>query len=301
MCTYNGEKFILDQLDSIKIQSYTGWKLYISDDGSTDKTLEIINSWVSENAYHDRVRICAGPKLGFANNFLFLAAKEEIEADIFFWADQDDIWLFDKIDRTLKFFGEKDPKTAVLYCGRTILVDVGNVQFGLSPLQNKYPPSFGNALVQSLGGGNTMAFNASARQLIALAFGSEVPSHDWWAYLAIIGHGGSVVYDPEPSLRYRQHGQNMIGSNLSLKAKFQRFIILANGFYRARMDKNINELLFHKNLLSKDNYLILKQFLKSRKSINIFSKIFVLRKLQIYRQHTVLTLALNIAFLFNKL
>jgi glycosyltransferase involved in cell wall biosynthesis len=301
MCTYNGERFISEQLDSIQRQTHHDWALYISDDGSTDKTLEIIRSWAIANSFQDRVRVFDGPRQGFANNFLSLTANQEIEADIFFWADQDDIWLRDKIDRTLGFFIDKNPETPILYCGRTILVDVDNVQYGLSPLQNKYPPSFGNALVQSLAGGNTMAFNSKARELITLACGSDIPSHDWWAYLAVSGHGGTVIYDPEPGLRYRQHGQNMIGSNLSIKAKFQRLVILANGFYKARMNKNIKTLLLHKDILNENNSIILDKFLSLRESNNIIKKLFALNKLKIRRQHAYITIALTIAFLFKRL
>jgi glycosyltransferase involved in cell wall biosynthesis len=301
MSTYNGERFILDQLDSILNQTYVDWTLHISDDRSTDKTLEIVNSWIEKNSFQGKVKIYCGPKLGFANNFLSLTVNQEIEADLFFWADQDDIWLADKIERTIGFFQDKDPASPILYCGRTILVDADNVQYGLSPLQNKFPPSFGNALVQSLAGGNTMAFNAKARELIGLAFKSDIPSHDWWAYLIVIGNGGTVFYDPKPTIRYRQHGHNMIGSNLTLKAKFQRFIILANGFYKARMDKNIKVLLANKRFLSDSNSMILNKFLELRKSKNIFKKILALNNLKIRRQHTSLTIALTVAFLLKRL
>lgn len=301
MSTYNGERFILEQLDSIKRQTLTDWRLYVSDDGSGDGTLGIIESWVAKNSYRDRVRIYAGPKLGFANNFMSLTANREIEADVFFWADQDDIWLSDKLERTMGFFADKDPKTPALYCGRTILVDSDNVEYGLSPLQNKYPPSFGNALVQSLGGGNTMAFNPKARELIALALGYVIPSHDWWAYMIVSGQGGTVMYDPEPTLRYRQHGKNMIGSNLSMMAKLRRFIFLMKGAYKVWIDNNLKILIPNKGLLTNKNQIILDEFIKGRESNNFLKKLFLLNKLNIRRQHKYITIALNIAFLIKKL
>jgi glycosyltransferase involved in cell wall biosynthesis len=299
MCSYNGEKYILEQLDSFKEQTCPDWNLYVSDDGSTDKTLEIIESWVIKNSFQDRVKIFKGPKLGFAENFLSLTANPEIEADVLVWSDQDDIWLKDKLERAIGYF--KDQQKPILYCSRTILVDSDNVQFGLSPLQNKYPPSFGNALVQSLGGANTMAFNDQARKLIVLAKGSEIPSHDWWAYLIVSGQDGTVIYDPEPGLRYRQHEQNLSGTNLPLRAKLQRFLVLINGAFKARIDKNLTALLLAKDHLTKDNYEILAEFSRSRESNNIFKKIFSLKKLKIRRQHSYLTFILTIAFLVKKL
>lgn len=301
MTSYNGEKYISEQLESIQKQTHADWKLYVSDDGSTDKTLDIIESWVIKNSFQDRVKIYVGPKQGFASNFLTLTANREIEADLFFWCDQDDVWHFDKIERTIGFFTDGERNQPVLYCSRTVLVDSENVEYGLSPLQNKYPPSFGNALVQSPGGGNTMAFNAKARELISLALGHEIASHDWWAYLVVSGQEGKVIYDPRPSLRYRQHGQNLSGSNLGFRAKFKRFTILINGVYRDIMDKNLNTLLLNKNILTESNSYILDEFLKARNSNNIFKKMFTLHKLNIRRQQTYLTFILTIAFMIKRL
>jgi hypothetical protein len=148
-----------------------------------------------------------------------------------------------------------------------------NIQIGLSPLQNKYPPSFANVLLQSLASGNTLAFNSKARDLISLGYKHEISSHDWWAYLIVSDNGGSVIYDQVPLLRYRQHEANVVGSNKYIKAKLMRFILLIKGIYKIKIDQNINILLHNNFLLLTSNSLILKEFIVARKSINII-KIF---------------------------
>jgi glycosyltransferase involved in cell wall biosynthesis len=301
LCAYNGEEYILEQLDSIKNQTYGDWKLYISDDSSTDDTVNVIYSWIKDNNYFDKVKIYAGPNLGFANNFLFLTSNKEIEADLLFWADQDDIWLPEKLSKVIEIILAQDNKLPVLYCGRTILIDQNNVQYGLSPLQNKYPPSFANAMLQSLGGGNTMAFNSKARDLISLGYKHEISSHDWWAYLIISGNGGSIIYDQRPLIRYRQHEKNLVGSNKYCKEKFKRFILILNGSYKQIIDKNINILLKNSNYLMKDNNLLVKDFFDVRNSLNFIKKILLFNKYNIRRQSDLLTSVLLISFIFNKL
>src|SRR5690606_25344152 len=95
---------------------------------------------------------------------------------------------------------------------RTLLVDDKNTEIGMSQLF-KRPPSFPNALMQNIAGGNTMVFNADLRRVLGSA-PPRVVIHDWWLYLATTACDGLVRYDPEPSLRYRQHGDNLIGMNI---------------------------------------------------------------------------------------
>ena len=93
-------------------------------------------------------------------------------------------------------------------------------------------PSFENALVQSLAGGNTMVFNCAAKRLLEKAGSLDIVAHDWWTYKLTTAAGGFVVYDPEPSVEYRQHGQNLIGSNSSIFAKIQRIRMLLSNRFR---------------------------------------------------------------------
>src|SRR5690606_11871547 len=103
---------------------------------------------------------------------------------------------------------------------------------GASPLFS-HKPSFANALVQNIGGGNTMVFNRAARDaLVQVSVDHEIVAHDWLAYLLISGMGGEVYYDADPALLYRQHGGNLVGKNNSWGDRATRVALLMRGRFR---------------------------------------------------------------------
>ena len=213
LCTYHGQHYLADQLDSFAAQSYPNWEVLASDDGSQDNTHAILEAYRGQWG-HDRLAIHFGLARGFAANFLSLTCKSSIKADYYAYSDQDDIWEADKLQRAMSWLLTIPEDVPALYCSRTRLVDAHNRDIGYSPLFTK-PPSFANALMQNVGGGNTMVFNNAARALLCEAGAdADVVTHDWWAYLLVSGCG-KVFYDACPSLRYRQHGGNLVGMNSS--------------------------------------------------------------------------------------
>ena len=207
MCTYNGAFYLQDQLDSIKTQKYRNWYLYVSDDDSKDSMQDILHAFEAKTG---QLRISQGPRSGFCQNFLSLICDSSIKADYYALSDQDDIWSEDKLLRAVKALSDISCETPALYCSRTRLIDENNNEIGLSPLF-KRAPDFRNALVQNIGSGNTMVFNHAARKLILEASSGINPVvHDWFLYMVVSGCGGVMIYDPVPSLRYRQHTANLI-------------------------------------------------------------------------------------------
>jgi glycosyltransferase involved in cell wall biosynthesis len=300
MATYNGADYLLEQLNSIKNQDFKNWTLFVSDDGSTDNTLNMLNEY-KLTIFKDKLVLLNGPHNGFCQNFLSLCANVNPKSDYFVWSDQDDIWLPNKLSQILNLLTPINNQTPALYSGRTILVDKNNNQYGLSPLLNSKPLGFENSLVQCYGGGNTMAFNRAALNLIKLGFNLKLLSHDWWAYQIVSGAGGVVIYDPEPTVRYRQHSNNIVGSNLGLKAKFERLIAVIKGEYKNNIGKNLKALSLYSNLLTDNNKLILNNFLMSHNSKNPFSRVLFLKRSKIYRQNLIQQLALYCMSFFNLL
>ena len=96
MSTYNGEKFLAEQLQSIEDQTHKNWRLVISDDGSSDNTLAIAKQFQS-NWGNDRLEIRQGPQQGFCQNFLSMACDTRLRADLYAFSDQDDVWMADKL------------------------------------------------------------------------------------------------------------------------------------------------------------------------------------------------------------
>lgn len=149
MCTYNGQAFLAEQLDSFERQTHSNWTLMVSDDGSQDGTLSLLEDY-GRRWGHARLGIMMGPKRGYAANFLSLTYRVD-DADFFAWSDQDDIWSEDKLEVALAWLRTVPTHVPALYCGRTQLISETGVHLGYSP-RFRLAPGFGNALVQSIAG-----------------------------------------------------------------------------------------------------------------------------------------------------
>jgi glycosyltransferase involved in cell wall biosynthesis len=294
LCTYNGARYLTEQLESIADQSYRAWRLMISDDGSTDQTLEVAGNF--KDAHPDRVRLTEGPRKGFAQNFMFLAKNPLFMAKLWAFCDQDDVWEHDKLARAAEALASVAPDVPALYCSRTTLTDAEGKYLGLSPL-SRVQPAFTNALVQNIASGNTMVFNEAARRLLIEANDESIPFHDWLLYLVVTGCGGVVYYDPQPSLRYRQHGGNIVGYWGGIRGYLVRAGIMFRGEFRSWIDGNLKAINHIGDRLTDSNRQVLEAFteLRARGMIHRFAAI---RRLKIVHQNP---LAIFLAVLFNKL
>ena len=299
MCAYNGESFLAEQLDSFHRQTHDNWILVVSDDDSQDGTLALLNgygrSWGAE-----RLRVVHGPKRGFAANFLSLTCRNDIEADFFAWSDQDDIWCEDKLEVALAWLQTIPQHIPALYCGRTQLISESGSPLGFSP-RFCLPPGFANALVQSIAGGNTMVFNQAARNLIREA-GVElsIPAHDWWAYQLVSGGGGVVRYDPEPKVGYRQHSENLIGSNSGWSARLVRLRMVFQGRFYEWNEQNIHALESMQHRFSQEQRVTLERF-KNARNQTFFRRVLGMRLAGLYRQTLLGNLGLILATLLKKI
>lgn len=299
LCTYNGSKYIKKQIDSIISQTVNEWVIFASDDGSTDDTLEILNEYQIKLG-SERFCIIKGPGKGFAWNFISLLESSGDEFDYYAFCDQDDEWMPEKLAAGISNLNGYSQELPSLYCSRTQLVDENNNDIGLSPLFEK-PPSFKNALIQSIAGGNTMMLNRQARKLIIKTPRYDrVISHDWWVYIIITAVGGKVFYDPIPNIKYRQHTGNIVGSNLGWLARLKRVAGLLDGHFKTWIDANIYALKKLNLDLTSDNRNVLNDFEMARTS-RLYKRVKIFLKLGLYRQTFFGTLGLFVAILLKKL
>ncbi|TGD74096.1 glycosyltransferase family 2 protein [Mangrovimicrobium sediminis] len=298
LCTFNGGRYLQEQLESLSRQTHPRWTLYPADDGSSDATLSILEQWSPAGpAVVKPVR--TGPGRGHAANFLSLLCAQDVCGDYFAYADQDDVWDADKLARALQRLTAVPASLPALYCARTRSIDSHGEVCGESPLFSR-PPAFANALLQNIGGGNTMLMNAAARELLLAAGPVDVVSHDWWTYLLVTGAGGEVIYDPQPCLSYRQHGDNAVGDARGLGARLRRY----RGFLRGRnagwYERNLSALRANIELLTPRNRELLQQFEKLRCS-HLPGRIGALRASGVYAQTTSGQLGLYAATLLKKI
>jgi len=299
LCTYHGQHYLPEQLDSIEGQTHGNWEVWASDDGSEDDTHAILERYRAKWGAH-RISIHNGPAEGFVSNFLSLVCKADIQAECYAFSDQDDIWEADKLQRAVEWLSSVPKDVPALYCSRTRLVDAENRDLGLSPLFSK-PPSFANALIQNIGGANTMVFNEAARRLICeVGENVEVVSHDSWAYMVVTGCGGKVKYDAYPSLRYRQHGNNVVGTNSTWAARRVRIRMLWQGHLRTWNDRHLVALQRLHSRLTPESRLTLELLARARKR-SLVPRLIDLKKSGIHRQTLLGNLGLLAAAIFKKI
>jgi glycosyltransferase involved in cell wall biosynthesis len=298
LATRNGAEFLREQLESYRAQTVRNWELLVSDDGSTDDTIKIIEEFAKQ--IPQRVVVRRGPQIGFWQNFASLVRSDDIEGDLFAYSDQDDVWFPEKLAKAARWFEARPTDQPALYFTRTELIEVGGAPIGFSPLFVRVP-SFENALVQNIGGGNTMVFNRAARlALRATPVDVALVSHDWWTYQIVTGIGGTAHYDPWPSLRYRQHELNLVGAQKGLWARLVRLSAFASGRTVMWNNVNLNVLGRMRNLLSPHNALVLDRYARIRQAAWP-TRLWLVWKSGVYRQSFIDNLGLFVGALFGRL
>lgn len=290
LCIKDNFEYLEEQLDSIFAQDYKNFDVFLSDDSLTNKVNHILKKY--------RVTYLEGPNKGFAVNFISTLINIPDDYSFYAFADQDDIWLENKLSYGIDILLKQNVNNPNLFCGRTVLVNHYGKKIGMSPLF-KRSPSFRNALVQSIAGGNTMIFNSKTKDLLKqVDLSKTVVSHDWITYLFVSAVGGKVIYEQEPLVKYRIHDKNLVGSNIGFKAFFKRFNILYNGNWMKWINANIEQL---KNIVLTDNKYHLEIFIKMRESKNLLKRLNYLFRHKFYRQTLMGEIALFMMVLMRKL
>ena len=301
MAIYNGERFLDEQLRSIAGQSFSKIDMLVSDDGSRDGSRVLLESW--RNRWNKgEFRIIDGPQSGFAANFRHLMLSAGDPPDYVAFADQDDVWDRDKLERQADRLRLAGAGLPALSCGRTRTMNEDGSLAGMSPLFAR-PPSFRNAIVQSIAGANTMALNAAAFRLVAeAARRSPFVSHDWWSYLVVSGAGGFVDYSAEPTISYRQHESNLVGANNSVRARFHRMrAALFSDRFSDWNSRNLSGLHHCRDMLTDETRGVISDFERSRSDPNVFARLRTLVSSGIHRQTTFGQLSLYGACILKRL
>lgn len=299
MAAFNGMRFLESQLKSIVDQAPGDIRLLVSDDGSTDGTRVFLDG-LADRWPKGPVAVIDGPRDGFAENYRHLILNSPEDGDLYAFSDQDDLWMPDKLSIAADWFGRIDNTVPGLFCSRTQIVDEQNRVIGLSPLFDT-APSFKNAIVQSIAGGNTMVLNRAARDLLVESCRrTGFVSHDWWSYLLVTGAGGKVCYWAEPQVRYRQHDGNLVGANASWKARMARLVLMAGGRFARWNEVNLKGLLACRDLLTDEARAIVTEFEALRRE-TMLVRMKRLARSGIHRQTTLGQLSLFAACAMNKL
>lgn len=253
LSTWNGARFLAAQLDSLLVQTHTDWRLVWRDDGSSDRSAAIVRAFAARAGAGRCIEAKIGTeRLGAAASFMALlrAAQSEVpDAAAYAFADQDDLWLPDKLSRGLAGLAPHGGHPA-LYCARQVLVDAELGHLGLSP-PFKGPRGFPAALAQNIATGCTVMLNPPAAALVAQ---SEMPAgshHDWWGYLVVSAAGGAIVADSVPVVLYRQHGANAVGAPASRGRRAKAALARGPRRFMALLRAHVAALQAQPHLLSR--------------------------------------------------
>lgn len=217
LSTYNGEKYIRQQIDSLLYQKDVQISILVRDDGSKDGTVKILEDYQKAG----KISYYIGDNLGYARSFLDLV-KSDVQADFYAFCDQDDVWLPDKVIsgiKKLKEIGSEETQP-MLYASALQRVDAD-----LKPLAIQNFPNLkltlGAEFVRHRLAGCTYIFNNMLRNLLKSADG-RIASHDTMTAILCLACGGKFIFDDSSYILFRRHGDNTSSDGVNLFNKIKR-------------------------------------------------------------------------------
>ena len=290
MSTYNGEKYLREQIDSILGQRGVEVSLIVRDDGSSDATLTILDEYKKSGL----LDYYCGGNLGPARSFMHLLQNAPAN-DFYAFSDQDDKWMDDKLIAAITRMEGHESEPA-LYFSQTQLVDA---QLNPIPSVIITPKlTFGESLIYKFIGGCTMVMNHRLREAVGNFMPEIMPMHDIWIYSIALGIDAFVHFDSTPHILYRQHGSNTVGlgqgAAYEWKKRFRRFTAKNDERYlQARELYN-----GYHDRLTAPNAALLTLFLEGKTSVIRRLQMMTCRKLRCADRTTQLLFWINL--LFNK-
>lgn len=259
LATYNSEKYLCEQLDSLFNQTYNKFDLYIHDDNSTDSTLNIINTYIKK---YNNIFLLKDNYKNRKSMGSFMWLLENVDSDYYMFCDHDDVWLPNKIEKSISRMMKIEEKDKpALVCSDLTVVDenkniISNSFWKYMKLRPDLLVLKKFAISCNLFTGCTMLINKKAKDVV-LPLGTFAVMHDSWIGLNIISKCGKISCIEEQLILYRQHSNNVCGAQ-EVSYKVHYFV-----------NKIINIKSVYNNY--KNNYLMAKEIFPN---ISIFYFIF---------------------------
>lgn len=296
MSTYNGDKYLCEQLDSLlALENHPD--IHIRDDGSTDNTINIIKAYQSK---HERIKLIEGQNIGVVASFFELMIQVESDKYSYYaFCDQDDFWETDKLNRAIDCI--KEQSGVAMYCSTLNVVDA-TLEFQFRSSYPEKPLGLSNALVENVVTGCTCILNAEAFIKIksSLPVPDRIVMHDWWFYL-VITSSGSIHFDRESRIKYRQHGQNVAGMKRTFSDIVQKFKKPKKSKYPPLLSQ-LQE--YHRvcgRILTDADRKLLLDFIDVLSKRRIFRFFYLVASKRLYRQTSANNLSLIYSYLTNRI
>ena len=288
LSTFNGEKYLEEQLDSLKSQTLKDVFVLVRDDGSSDSTREILLRNESEN-----IKWYSGENVGAARSFMTLV-NDAPEADYYAFCDQDDYWLPEKLEAAENILEKSNNKLKLYYSNVTVTDE------SLHAIKkSNYDPNSGSLkkmLIRNFVTGCTEVFSKDLLKALKSYSPDFIFMHDWWSNLVCLSLGGEVFFDEHSYILYRQHNDNALGYKMDKKRTvFEKIINKPDRLVR----KNANELIKgYGSIMPEENRKSVWDIANYYK--NIPSKIRVLLDPEYYPDDPETRRNDRIAFLLNR-
>ena len=296
LSTYNGFKYIPDFFKSLELQTKKDFDLIIRDDGSSDDTMSLVTGY---RGLMNIIIIDSKGNIGPAKSFIKLLEAANGDYDYFMFADQDDWWNSDKIERACLSIQGSEYSGPLLYCSRLELVDVDLNFIKLSRVPNFI--SEYNSIVENVVTGCTICMNKLSRDIIMTRAPASLSMHDWWSYI-VVSFFGKIIYDCYPSIKYRQHESNAIGgeSNIFFDyfRRIKRFFSHDKNNVFHISDQAIEFYRCYGDMLNSEKKLLIENFIYSKSSF--FKRISLALTTKFIRQSKVDQFILRLLFILGR-
>ncbi|WIV18850.1 glycosyltransferase family 2 protein [Paenibacillus polygoni] len=301
LSTYNGEKYLEEQLDSLLTQKNVNIHILIRDDGSKDNTVFILHKYASE--YPSKISVTTGSNLGVKQSFYELLSIASSEYDYYAFCDQDDVWLSNKLSNAVQKLQEIKNEPG-MYCSSTQMVNEQLEPIKVWPTKPRKKLSLYNSLIENTCVGCTIVLNPEASKLIKQnppEIMDNMIMHDWWMYLTISALG-KVVFDTNPGILYRQHQNNVLGG--ASESFFIKWINRVKRFWNGKnhyiLSTQAHEFLkvFNKQLNKQQIAEIERLLLSGQK--NIVIRFVYTMNTKLYRQSKIDNVVFKILFVLGK-
>lgn len=284
MASYNGEKYLAEQIESILASSFSDFELFIYDDGSKDNTVNIVRAY--EKQYPGKIHLHQNEvNLGVTLNFLEAVARTDREYIML--CDQDDVWKPDKIAKSIKRMKSMESIYGKELC-LAVFTDAEVVDGELKPISNSFftfnrldprKTDLAHILMENKLIGCTVMINGNIRRLLSSnSLPKQAKFHDWWLAL-IAASMGKISFINEGSLYYRQHGANLVGGSgfiSYMKNRLANLHIQKEALYRS-MYQAEEFLTIYKAYIDEDNARLIRSFAQLKNTGLIKRRINILK------------------------
>ncbi|AZH31400.1 glycosyltransferase family 2 protein [Paenibacillus sp. M-152] len=303
LSTYNGAAYLDEQVESLINQKDVNIQIIIRDDGSTDDTVAKLNAL--KQRYPQQIILYPESNVGVIASFFDLIQKTSENFKFYAFCDQDDVWMPNKLSQAITLLKEKDGEQPLMYCSATQMVSQTLEPLKVWPADLARPLSFYNALIENVCVGCTMVINKETLQLVKKRIPASLKNiimHDWWIYLCVSSFG-EVVFDPKPSILYRQHQNNVLGGSTDgwvskWKKRLSRFVKGKNRYILSKQARQFIQL--YGQDLPRQLYTDLDCFLQNYQS-GLFTRVQYIFRSPFYRQSLLDNLIYKLVFILGKL